>query len=61
MKERIVSMMKPSLLFAAAFLGGAGFVQWMGYVDLFRFREDSHMVYAILYLAALIVCCKKGK
>ena len=61
MKERILSMIKPSLFFAVVFLCGAGFVQCMGYVDLFQFRENVHVVYAILYLAGVIACCKKGK
>lgn len=59
MKKIIMSYVKRILLFLFTFLFGAFLVRVLhnNEFDFFYFREDSYVVYAILYLAGVVVCC----
>lgn len=59
MKNAVLSVLKTASLFSIVVLFGVILVRIMFYVDFFYFKEYSYVVYAILYLAGVIACCKR--
>lgn len=59
MKKIIITYVKQVLRFLATFLFGFFFVRalYNHNFDIFYFRENSYVVYAILYLSGIVVCC----